>query len=220
MFSFAYGLEDKIEIGGAVYELNLSYDRVLRFFDILADSELTDTFRFKIAFKLLLDVDDIEQLLTLEQQYEVIQAIIQEYIVKEKPSVVLASFSKEKERDKEKEYYSVKEDADIIFASFFYDYKIDLLSERGKLHWQKFKALLNNLSESSKLNKVIEIRKWKPSEHTTAEERKQMEELQAFYSLDATQKDAEELMYFNSLSEEEKEVFARERLACMKEGGV
>ena len=39
-----------------------------------------------------------------------------------------------------------------------------------------------------------------------------MRELQKIYSLDVTQKDADELMYFNSLSGEEKEAFARKRL--------
>lgn len=217
MFSFAYGFDDAIEIKGTEYNLNLSYDNVLRLFDLLADGSMTDYLRFSIAFQMLFGEQALCDELSIDQQFEIIQTIIRTYIVLEKPSVVLASM--QEDREKQKEYYSLIEDADIIFASFFYDYNIDLLEERGRLHWRKFKALLNNLSEHTKLSKVIEIRQWKPTEHSTPEEKEQMRQLQKYYSLDVTQKDAEELMYFNSLSGEEKEAFARRRLEEMELGG-
>lgn len=209
MFSFAYGIDNEIEIEGDTYNLNLAYDVVLRFFDLLADEEMTEQLKVSIAMTLLFGKGN-EPDISFRQKTEVIKAVIQNHILIEKPSIVFASL--DKQHEPEKEYYSLVEDADIIFASFFYDYKIDLFEQRGKLHWKKFKALLNGLSEKTKLSQVISIRKWKPGEHTSPEEDKQMRELQKIYSLDVTQKDADELMYFNSLSGEEKEAFARKRL--------
>lgn len=209
MFSFAYGIDDRIEINGKIYKLNLAYDVVLRLLDLLNDREISANFQMETAFKLLFGTDaEIE--LSLEEKLNVIKEIMKNYVLVEKPSVVFASNNRQSEP--EKEYYSLTEDADLIFASFFYDYHIDLIEERGKLHWQKFRALLNGLSEKTKLSQVISIRKWNPTEHTSPEEKKQMRELQRFYSLDVNQKDAEELLYFNSLSGAAKEAFARKRL--------
>lgn len=41
-------------------------------------------------------------------------------------------------------------------------YRIDLLEERGKLHWKKFNALISGLPEGTKFVEVIKIRKYKP----------------------------------------------------------
>lgn len=209
MFSFAYGIDDRIEIKGEIYYLNLSYDSVLRFLDLLSDEEITERFRRSVAITLLFGKGN-EPDLDSEEQEQIIKEVVQTHILLEKPSMVFASI--DKQNTKEKEYYSLTEDADIIFASFFYDYRVDLIEERGKLHWKKFKALLNGLSDKTKLSQVISIRKWTPGEHTSLEEAKTMRELQNFYSLEVTQKDAEELLYFSSLSGEEKEAFARKRL--------
>lgn len=209
MFSFAYGIDDRIEIKGKVYYLNLAYDSILRFLDLLQDGEVSEQFRRTTAIKILFSEDESPEL-TQSEQEQVIKEVVQTHILMEKPSMIFASMGNH--NMKEKEYYSLLEDADIIFASFFYDYQIDLINERGRLHWKKFKALLNGLSDKTKLAQVISIRKWTPGEHSSAEETKTMRELQKFYSLDVTQQDAEELLYFNSLSDEEKEAFARKRL--------
>lgn len=209
MFSFAYGIDDRIEIKGKVYYLNLAYDSVLRFLDLLQDGEVSEHFRRATAIKILFRKDQAPEL-TQSEQEQVIKEVVKTHILMEKPSMIFASMGNQ--NTKKKEYYSLLEDADIIFASFFYDYQIDLINERGRLHWKKFKALLNGLSDQTKLAQVISIRKWAPGEHTSAEETKMMRELQKFYSLDVTQQDAEELLYFNSLSDEEKEAFARKRL--------
>ena len=209
MFSFAYGIDDRIEIRGEIYHLNLNYDSVLRFLELLQDEEVSEHFRRSIAITILFGKNR-EPDLSPDEQEQVINEVVRTHILMEKPSMLLASINKQD--TKEKDYYSIREDADIIFASFFYDYQIDLIEERGKLHWKKFKALLNGLSDKTKLSQVISIRKWTPSEHTSPEEKKMMHDLQKFYSLDVTQKDAEELLYFNSLTGEEKEAFARKRL--------
>ena len=38
------------------------------------------------------------------------------------------------------------------------DYGIDLIEQRGKLHWKKFLALFQGLSEKTKIREVMKIR--------------------------------------------------------------
>lgn len=220
MFTFAYGIEDTIEWQGERYELHMAYDTVLRFFDVWADGSLTEHTRFTFALQLFFGKNTPLLGLPVEEQLQILQGVIQTCVLVEKPSVVKATLEKEDVTNEKKECYSLTEDADIVFASFYFDYGIDLLEQRGKLHWAKFKALLNNLSEESKLAQVIRIRQWEPNEQTTLEEKRQMKRLQKYYALGVSQKDAEELMYFNSLSGEEKEAFARKRLAELEGGGI
>lgn len=55
-----------------------------------------------------------------------------------------------------KKLMDFEKDAQLIFASFMYDYGIDLTST--DMHWHKFLALLRCLSEASPLSRVVQIR--------------------------------------------------------------
>ena len=50
------------------------------------------------------------------------------------------------------------QDSDLIYAAFLQAYGIDLYKEQGKLHWLKFKALMDGLPSDTKLAEVISIR--------------------------------------------------------------
>jgi len=52
-----------------------------------------------------------------------------------------------------------EQDADLIFAAFLQQYQIDLTE--ADLHWWKFLALLNGLSDSTTLSKVMSYRAYK-----------------------------------------------------------
>jgi hypothetical protein len=88
-----------------------------------------------------------------------------------------ANYKKDKEN-----FYSLKYDAEYIYASFMQAYGIDLIEQQGKLHWHKFQALLAGLPEDTKFRQVVSIRMWKkPSKHDTEE--KQMMKLKDVYRL-------------------------------------
>jgi len=89
--------------------------------------------------------------------------------------------SKYKE-DKENNY-SLKHDANYIYASFFQAYGIDLIEQQGKLHWEKFQALLAGLPKDTKFKEVLEIRMWKPFRGCSVDEKRQMKKLQEIYKL-------------------------------------
>ena len=68
------------------------------------------------------------------------------------------------------------QDADVIFASFFQAYKIDLNKEN--YHWYVFVSLFNGLPEETPMKKLMELRSWKPSKNDSKEYIKEMRERQ------------------------------------------
>src|SRR5699024_4123925 len=78
--------------------------------------------------------------------------------------------------------YDLKQDAEYIYASFMSDYGIDLFEQQGKLHWDKFRALLSGLTDGSKFLRVIEIRTAElPKGKGTSNQREQMRKLKRIY---------------------------------------
>ena len=88
--------------------------------------------------------------------------------------------------DGEKPPYDLEKDAEYIYASFLYDYGIDLFEQQGRLHWKKFKALLVGLSDESIFKRVVAIRTTPlpPPNKYNQEERRRLMELKQAFSLD------------------------------------
>ena len=73
------------------------------------------------------------------------------------------------------------------------DYGIDLTEQYNKLHWQKFVALFQGLSERTKMREVMSIRSKpvpKPDKYNQEYIRSLME-LKAYYALDISQYERE-----------------------------
>lgn len=85
--------------------------------------------------------------------------------------------------------FSWSKDAGMIEAAFLQNYQIDLMKEQGKMHWTKFKALFDGLSDETKLIKIIQIRQTTPSD-VTKEEWPRIAQAQVTFSLDDSMKDA------------------------------
>lgn len=90
-------------------------------------------------------------------------------------------------------------DGEYIYASFMYDYGIDLI-DIEYLHWHKFKALFCSLSESSKIKNIMSIRGYEkqPKNYDLNKER---EKLKRIWSLDEllTEEELRALEEFNNL---------------------
>ncbi len=76
---------------------------------------------------------------------------------------------------------SLSADEELIYASFWSDYGIDL--GNCSLHWWRFLALLKNLSADSALMRVIGIRASNPATIKNAETRRQLMRQKHLYSL-------------------------------------
>lgn len=186
MLNLAYPMKDTVVIDGEMYEINLTYDNVLRLFDMLNDDELTDVEQIEIGLEMLLGKSlDLD----LEKQEKIFFEIFKSTISKDAddnaPVDIDGNPMPQVDKEREgKKIYSIKQDAEYIFASFYQDYGIDLFEAQGKLHWYKFQALLAGLRQDTKFKEVIEIRTMElPSGKGTAKHRKQVEEAKKAYKL-------------------------------------
>src|SRR5690606_8529568 len=90
------------------------------------------------------------------------------------------------EQGSERPPYDMEKDAEYIYASFMYDYGIDLFEQQGRFHWKKFKALLADFSYRSMFKWVVAIRSMefpRPTKYNQ-KERRQIIELKRAFSLD------------------------------------
>lgn len=172
--SFVY--EDK------EYDIDLAFDNVLDVFDVIEDKILRDREKAEICLALLLDEDlkGIEAVELWNYVYETFLTIESkksiEYDLKGNPLPV-------KEDEEEESFINLEQDAEYIFASFQQAYGMNLYEQQGKLHWSEFQALLNGLPSDTIMQRIIQIRAWKPSKGETTEYKENMRKLQKVYAL-------------------------------------
>lgn len=166
---------ESIDYGGRMYRVNLSYDVVLRAYQLLEDDMFNDIDKYVILFQMFFGDDRLLEILSVDDVSTMVGMVFDQFIN-----------SKDENRSSNKKpVYDLHQDAEYIYASFMQDYGIDLLEEQGRMHWYKFMALLGGLSSNTKLHEVIEIRVRpvpKPTKHNQ-EERKQLLELKRVYAL-------------------------------------
>lgn len=183
MFDLAYPLENTVEIDGIKYELDLSFDNVLRLIDMLGDKELNDVAKIVIGLEMLIgdSLDDYD----IAKKEEIFYSIFKETIGKEAEDAQPVDIEgNPMPEEKKEEVYSIKQDAEAIFASFYQDYGIDLIEMQGKLHWYKFRAMLAGLRPDTHFKEIINIRTMElPKGKGTEKQRKQMLELKRIYAL-------------------------------------
>lgn len=186
MFSLSDELVSSVEINGLIYEVDMSFDNILRLVDMLNDNELDDLTQILTGIEMLfdqpLDCPIEEQAEIFNQAYTALIGFDDD---KELEYDLLGNLMPGQQEDESKDaVYDIRQDAEYIYASFMQDYGIDLIEQQGKLHWYKFKALLSGLREDTKFKKVIEIRQMPlPTGKGSGKHRKEVEELKKVYAL-------------------------------------
>lgn len=179
MLSLKQPLDDQIAIHGNEYKLDLSFDNVLRWYDLMKDHSVDDLEKVAIAFEMF--VPDCET--DMETMLYVTKRIVETYITSKQSSPNDGS----EDTSDQKQYYSFDKDAEYIFASFLQEYGIDLLGQQGLMRWEKFVAMLNGLRDNTKFRQIIGIRTADlpagNSEYDVAEA-KRLTELKQIYALD------------------------------------
>ncbi|WP_433322302.1 Gp15 family bacteriophage protein [Weissella tructae] len=189
MFLLNQELDDTVEINGREIELDLSFDNVLDVFDVF--KETADESEKIYAAVYLLTGEKVIDELEGEEIALVLSKALDDHIKTDNSQefveydlagnpMTRADDSDEEEGNK---IISLEWDAEYIWTSFVQAYDIDLHQEFGSLHWRKFKALLRDLPQETKIKQIIEIRSWKPTADTTADEKKRMKKLQEEYEL-------------------------------------
>lgn len=76
-------------------------------------------------------------------------------------------------------------DGEYIYAAFLQDYGMDLIEQQGKLHWKKFLALFQGLSDDTRIRQIMRIRGMKEPAPTkyNQEQIQQIRELKSYYAL-------------------------------------
>lgn len=189
MLDLSRKLTDKLVIDDKEFPLNLSFDNVLRLFEMWRDEDVPEFVKPHFGIRILTG-ETLEDF-TVEEMAEIFNEVFEEHIslsevednhveydLAGNPMKTTASNGKQEQAP-----YDIRYDGDYIYASFLQAYGIDLFDVQGDLHWKKFNALLSGLPEGTKFMEVIKIRKWKPQKGDSAEYKEEMCRLQKDYAL-------------------------------------
>ena len=163
-----------IKFDGRIYHINLAFDTVIKYLE-LAESDEPD--QEEKAIRLFFG----DQELPLDPDFfESSFKLINETITK---AAYQGNSSKDWSMNIAPQHiYSYEQDADAIYSSFMMQYHIDLLKERGKMHWCVFRALFDGLSEDTPIQRIIELRQ-KNLTDVPDEQRGKVAQLQQYYAL-------------------------------------
>lgn len=180
MISLTKELENSLNYQGIVYPLKLNYDNVLRWYELFDDPDIKDTEKIAVAFEMFTGSCAINS----EFMIKAIKAI--------EDHIQSSAYGNQASKDDPDSYdpirfYSYQQDAEAIYASFLSQYGIDLVEQQGKLHWDKFKAMLIGLDEHTIFKRIINIRMQPLSGDLDQEQLTQLTELQAYYGLKQNQ---------------------------------
>lgn len=189
MLDLSRKLTDTLVIDDEEFPLNLSFDNILRLFEMWRDEDVPEFVKPHFGIRILTG-ETLEDF-TVEEMSEVFNEVFEEHIslstvednhveydLAGNPMKTTASNGKQEQAP-----YDIRYDGDYIYASFLQAYGIDLFDVQGKLHWKKFNALLSGLPEGTKFMEVIKIRKWKPQKGDSVEYKEEMRRLQKDYAL-------------------------------------
>lgn len=205
MLDLSRKLTDKLVIDDKEYALDLSFDNILKMFEMMRDDDIPEYIKPHFAIRMLISKslagttreekaesfnNDFENY-SIEEMSKVFKSVFEEHIslsdVKDNhveydlagnPMKTTAS-----DDTKQRAPYDIRYDGDYIYSSFLQAYGIDLFDVQGKLHWKKFNALLSGLPEGTKFMEVVKIRKWKAQKGDSAEYKEEMRRLQKDYAL-------------------------------------
>jgi len=160
-----FKLNDEIDIEGTVYTVNASFDVILKVIELLQDERIHPGKKPTVALQLL--IGDTLAEYDFESRLTIMKEILSGYVQFEDDvqyDRLGNPVPKAAQEERSGAQYSYTEDADYIYAAFMQAYGIDLIDQQGKLHWAKFKALLNGLPNDTTFSNILQIRGWSPSQ--------------------------------------------------------
>ena len=176
MIDIAKPLTNFVIYNGKKIKLNISFDTVLKMYDIFKDGILLEQEKAQFALALLVKGSKIPD-------FKVLDIIFKEQI---------ETFQRQSSRNQLR-VVDFKQDSSYIYSSFLMDYGIDLIEQQGKLHWQKFISLFQGLSEKTKIREVMSIRA-RPLPKTDKHNQEYIHslmELKTYYALEISQEERE-----------------------------
>lgn len=161
---------------GRGYRTRAAYDTVLAVQKLYRDEKLSDPDKVSQALRMLLCSPCRVSYLAMEKRFGLLEEIFNQQIKTDNGRQ--ASSGKPRVVDFEL-------DGEYIYAAFLQDYGIDLIEQQGKLHWKKFLALFQGLSDDTRIKQIMQIRGMdlpKPNKHNQDQIQKILE-LKSYYAL-------------------------------------
>lgn len=212
MFKLTERNSDIYNWEGVNIELNLSFDNVLVFLEMFGDDSVPFNDRLLTALDMLVcDVDILpiiaEHGKLLDFSLDMLRDKLNLRLRDEDQTVSTDTNSKEDEGLEPVPVYDWNEDAGYIYSSFLFDYGIDLIEQQGKLTWDRFTILFNNISAESKMGEALHYRSCEvpKKEKGNEDERKRIIRMKEYYAL----KVAQPIIERNQLIMYEREMKAR-----------
>lgn len=176
----ASSLPSTVGVDGVAVAINTGHRAGVKFTSVLEDSSLSDEDKLSQALGIYYKDKDISR----HDTTALIKAASAFYSYD--PSAhygrTESALSKGGGRPrKSKQLISYAKDDALIYAAFMQQYGIDLAD--SEIHWHKFRALIEGLTEDTQLVKVMRYRSVKLGDVSTAE-RKFYRDMQDFYSLE------------------------------------
>lgn len=163
MLSLTNGLSKKFKTEIGNLPIDLSFNQVINWYRIAEMSDITDASKIRSGWSIFfsdeIDFNDVDDY------------VIAMKVLKDVTDYVSADpyndiqDDAEDSNSKPTKWLSYVEDAEAIYASFMFDYNIDLLEEQNKMRWEKFRALFNNLSPKSPIMRIVDIRMADPADY-------------------------------------------------------
>ena len=158
----------------------------------IGNIKINTDFRISILFELLMQDNTVSKkekiLQSLQLYYPDLDKIkdfdkaIQDMLWFYRCGKELADSKENNNVERNKQIYSYEFDDDKIYSAFMEQYNIDL-QDIEYLHWWKFKALFNALSENTQFVKIMGYRAMNVNEIKDKKMKKQYRKLQKMYAL-------------------------------------
>ncbi len=176
------GLPDSLVISGQSCKIRTDMKTWLRFSELMAGSEEENRKNLPKMFKLVFD--ELPSNL-FAAAAEMIQFYACGKIAGDKKGSGVPT----------KKAFDFEYDADLIYAAFLQQYNLDLVD--STLHWWKFRALLDSLSEETQFVKVVQYRSVNLSKIKDKEQRKFYRKMKELYRLPDNRSEAKKEEDFN-----------------------
>ena len=137
------GLNNEFEYQGTTVHINLAYDTVLSFYELLDDTHFSDEEKVSVEFRMFFD-DPKTPPQFFNNEDAKIEAFREiSHYINEDPYIHYDQDEQAESSVASPKYYSFKQDAEAIYSSFYQQYGIDLLYQKQKMHWDQFLSLIH-----------------------------------------------------------------------------
>lgn len=134
--------------------VNLAFNNVLTFFELMEDEEFSSVEKFYIAFELFVEDKELINEYTVNDRIEFVFDFL-----KDKLNFDLRNTTREDVKETNSNLtFDYIEDSGRIFASFLYDFKMNLYEQQGQLTWNQFHSLFENLSPEAPFSQAVHYR--------------------------------------------------------------